>query len=546
MEDKQINILNPNITDEYILYQHNYMKDKINLALSIVRQYILENELLVVGGMAIDFALKLHDSTLYNDEYQIPDFDIMSPNNVYHANKIGTILCSNEFKNVSVISAIHHTTVRVQLLGFTVFDSTFVPEYIYNKIPFLLYNDFRFIHPIFQKINQLLSLSFLFTKTGPEYNIIHRFKKDIKRFDLLDEYYNVIDLINFDIDFINNQKKNNISINLFNNNSKIDLYQIDYSDNNYPKLINDINITNFSNINNDQFYNINSDICFHGIIAYNLIYQKFNTLIEKLNKIIKYSQDDLNFINKLKKFIFINNNLQIHNNILSIELFDELSILTLINNNDKINVILDELKNNNTITNIEKKNNILDYKPKYSLCKINNNTNLEIFDLYGSLLSINILNLNDSNYVISNYNYNLVYFLLQYYLEDDDNKKQLYLYYYISLKNMIQIIQFIYNNYTNEFNKIESFYNSVFNYSINTLGIDNFPHNYLYFVKNFNYLVYNNKNLNELPGKNFISYPDCEIKKIFDMDKSSLYELEINKNINNTNYKNELINLIQK
>ena len=83
------------------------------------------------------------------------------------------------------------------------------------------------------------------------------------------------------------------------------------------------------------------------------------------------------------------------------------------------------------------------------------------------------------------------------------------------------------------------------NYSINTLGIDNFPHNYFYFVKNFNYLVVNNQNLNDLPKKKYISYPDCEITKKFNIDNSSLYELEVNKDITDTNYKKELNDLLE-
>ena len=165
------------------------MKQQIQTALDVIKEYIINNNLLIVGGTAIDYALKLKNKTLYNDLYQVPDFDIISPNNVDHANKIGEILCNLQYKDISIIPAIHHTTVRVQLLGFTLFDSTYVPEYIYNKIPYLEYKEFKFIDPSFQKINQYLSLSLLFKITGPSYNILNRFTKDVQRLDLLNKTF---------------------------------------------------------------------------------------------------------------------------------------------------------------------------------------------------------------------------------------------------------------------------------------------------------------------------------------------------------------------
>ena len=68
------------------------MKLQIQNALDVIKEYIINNNLLIVGGTAIDYALKLKNNTLYNDLYQVPDFDIISPNNVDHANKIGEIL----------------------------------------------------------------------------------------------------------------------------------------------------------------------------------------------------------------------------------------------------------------------------------------------------------------------------------------------------------------------------------------------------------------------------------------------------------------------
>jgi hypothetical protein len=79
----------------------------------------------------------------------------------------------------------------------------------------------------------------------------------------------------------------------------------------------------------------------------------------------------------------------------------------------------------------------------------------------------------------------------------------------------------------------------VFLYSINTLGFENCSENYYYFIKNFNHLVKENKNLNDLPPKNYIGFPNCDIKKEFNKENSPFYN-EFHKEIKNTNFHNEL------
>lgn len=524
------------ITDEYILYNHNYIKDKIDKALNIVKNYIIQNKLLIVGGTAIDYALKKNNDTLYNDLYQIPDFDIMSPNNIIHANNIGKILCEQKFDNISIIPAIHHTTIRVQLLGFTIFDSTFVPEYLYNKLPTILYNEFKIIHPNFQKINQYLSLSFLFKLTGPSYNILNRFKKDIERFDMLNKYYKLennnnikinYNQFNFNIDLIDIQ-----NINLYNKYKIEDLLK----SHNNNKIFHLINNSNCS-------YNIKSNFVLHGILAYNLIYEEFNLIYNKLLSIIKINESDLNLITKLYKNILKDSNYTIKKNIISFNIPKNFDLI-IINNDNSIDNIIKIFKKEYNINDIKKLDNILDIKPKYLTSKLinnNNDYNFQIYDLYGDLLSINLVYIKSiSKFIpISSYNYNLMYFLSNYYLEEDEEKKNINLSYYISLKSIIEIIQILYYNYKLDFDKSEYFTNSCFNYSINTYGKDNYPDNYAYFIKNFENLIKNNKNLDILPTKNYLDFPNCDPKNTFDFNKSPYYNNK-QKIIQTTNYFEEI------
>ena len=554
----QFDINDTEITDEYIYYTHNYLNRQIQKALEVIKEYIINNNLLIVGGTAIDYALKLKNQSLYNDLYQVPDFDIISPNNIDHANNIGKILCEMKYTNISIVPAIHHTTVRVQLLGFTLFDSTYVPEYIYNKIPFLEYNEMKFVDPNFQKINQYLSLSFLFKITGPSYNVLNRFKKDVERLDLLQQFYQLMP----------NSTESNID-----NNSKIiskkftfkyklfNLTNIDITDNNSQiikyKSINEVNdkFINKYHIHNNIYYHIESNLIFHGVLAYNLLYSEFDRIYSKLYDILPLNKDDKEFIKCNYQNITMHKKYIINetNNELIFDIYNtELCILNSqsANSNSGIKQLLESLKKEYKIDTIIQMESILDLIPKYTECSLKNNNsttdkyNLKIYDLYGDLIGINLIYIHQiKKYVpVATYTYILMYFLTNYYLEDDENIKIIYLNYYSSLNSIINIIQYLYYKYPEEYSNTENFNSSCFNYSINTSGKKNYPDNFYYYITNFENLVQNNKNLNTLPQKNYISYPKCDIKNTFDISKSAYYN-EVQNEVDNVGISGITLNL---
>jgi predicted nucleotidyltransferase len=525
-----IELDNGEITDEYILYNHNSMKQQIQTALDVIKEYIINNNLLIVGGTAIDYALKLKNNTLYNDLYQVPDFDIISPNNVEHANNIGEILCNLQYKDISIVPAIHHTTVRVQLLGFTLFDSTYVPDYIYNKIPYLEYKEFKFIDPTFQKINQYLSLSLLFKITGPSYNILNRFTKDVQRLDLLNNYYTITpinDLTN----------TNHLPFSIKYNLSNIDNIKILDNENKEHIFKSILNIKSKFihkyHINNSISYSIQSNFIFHGTMAYHLVYSEFDRIYSKLYSLLPINNDDKNYIKHHYDNITIHKHYNIDNDKLIFDLYENTELCFIntnsINSKNNIKMFLDQLTTLYSVTKSKNMDNILDLLPKHINGSLKDNKNdfkFKIFDLYGDLLGINLIYINsiDKYLPISTYTYNLMYFLTNYFLEDDENIKNIYLHYYVSLYSIINIIQYMYYKYPDEYNKSEDFTNSCFNYSINISDSKNYPDNFHYYLLNFKNLVNNNKNLDLLPPKNYIGYPNCTIKNIFDKKKSHYYQ----------------------
>ena len=568
-----IDILNNKINDEYIIFNYNVLKNDLEKALHIVKEYIIDNSLMIVGGMAIDLSLRVKDDKLYDEKYQIPDYDIIDPNNVLHANNIGTILCNNNFQNIAIIPALHKTTVRVQISGYTLFDATFNPEYIYNKIPYIIYNNMKFIHPIYQKIDQFMSLSFLFDLTGIQYNIKHRLVKDKERKELLNRYYNLtcdvdistclkqntLDHCLKGIDYmciqplIKDLKKNIIKIDLsiFNNKyiHKLNINNADtiiFNENNISEnhLYNFIQKTD--NFYNDNiYYSIDCDITYHGELAYNLIYYSYNNMIKTIKSNDFLNNEDNIYITNMEKNINIKPNLILKDNILYIEHYDSLP-LVFINNNNKIQEIVNNIKHEYGLKNIKNYENIAHKIPNYTsgIIDINNiNYDIQIFDLYGRMLSSNLLEIEKNIFNIANYNYILSYFLFSYYYHDIDEKKQLYKSYYLSLLNIIKISEYLYTTYSKQID-ILNINTSWFKYSINTLGFTNVSENYFYFIKNFNYLVINNKNLDNLPPKNYIGFPDCIIQKEFD-EKNSSYYNTYQHELNTTNFANELKELLQ-
>lgn len=175
-------------SSDEILYYRNAYVDDIEFALTKVAEYIRENELIIVGGMAIDYAMRLKGDKLYEDT-AIPDYDIVTPDNLAHADAIAKIICHSGVDDVAVLPAIHKTTVRIMMRGQSVFDATYIPESIYSNIPTLVYSGMRFVHPDYQRIDQHISLALMWDITGPTFNIINRLEKDMCRKSIMDEMY---------------------------------------------------------------------------------------------------------------------------------------------------------------------------------------------------------------------------------------------------------------------------------------------------------------------------------------------------------------------
>lgn len=173
---------------EKIVFDNDKEKELILKALEIVKLFVIKKKRILVGGMAIDYALRKKEKSLYG-ENTLPDYDFFSPDFHKDAYDIANELHKGGLTRVQVINAYHASTMRVRTQFQVVADCTYVPKNIYDGLPTVTYENFRIIHPHYQMLNQHLSLSQPYS--GAPLETIDRWKKDIKRYNILDREYPV-------------------------------------------------------------------------------------------------------------------------------------------------------------------------------------------------------------------------------------------------------------------------------------------------------------------------------------------------------------------
>jgi len=172
--------------------EHEKLAPELKKGFEIVAELVKSRKRIIVGGMAIDLLMREKGEQLYPDELaSFPDIDILTPNNLKDVQDLANIFYDNNYPEVSAISAIHVLTRKCRISGRVMLDATYTPPNVYEKIPYLeLSNGFRVIHPLYQKLDQHMLLSKLYTDP-PRESYQNRLRKDIKRYNLLDDLYPV-------------------------------------------------------------------------------------------------------------------------------------------------------------------------------------------------------------------------------------------------------------------------------------------------------------------------------------------------------------------
>ncbi len=511
---------------ERVLFDLNSNRDILQSCLDTVAGYVRDNGLLVVGGMAIDFALRLKGEQLYGDN-AVPDYDVVDNDNIKHANAVGELLCNMGVSDVAIVPAIHKTTVRVQALGYTVFDVTFVPKFLYDKIPSKTIDGFRFIDPVYQKIDQFTSLALLWDITGPSFNILNRFKKDIKRKEMLNRHYRLEDMTA-------GMSDKPIS------GEAVSVEQLDVRSSALSPLP-----TSTAGV-----YSITALPTGRAAFAiFRHVYVREMLAMGKQPPPLRYLPSPKNDKDGGEiDWVQLNRTHGAGNEVVltisslrgtSADAGMSDTTWEFIRNTASVRDVVEELFPTGSKVKIgqHNKTQLATVHPAHHVVHAveSRAAPIKVFNQHGHNLSINIVSLTAGNAAgkvvragVANCNFVLAYFLLMYHLTRKQEsipdasgagEFNVYLMYYIELLNMMEDVHANMSTYPPAL--VSAFSNGM-DVMQNKGGYWE-DENYEFFIKNFDNLQVNRTNLTSVPPKNYLKHPKCTVQKLFDRDNSEYY-----------------------
>jgi len=173
-----------------LITSHDPVYKELIDAIIIVKKFIADRNLIVYGGSAIDYALRLKGDFIYPDDaLAIPDLDFYSPNSVDDSYDLADMLFDAGFPDARAIVGMHTDTMRVDFGdNHFIADIHYIPRVIFDKIPTLMYEGMKIVHPNFQRVDMHSALSFPYDNPPLEV-IFARWDKDVERFNKLNAAY---------------------------------------------------------------------------------------------------------------------------------------------------------------------------------------------------------------------------------------------------------------------------------------------------------------------------------------------------------------------
>jgi hypothetical protein len=134
-------------------------RDHIVKALELIKQYIVENKLIIYGGTASRFSLKKSNDPKYDEAFDpraLMDLDFMSPTPLTHAINITKLLSQNGYKP-HIENAMHNGTFKIKsdFHSSELVDASYVHRHFYNLMPYDVDEEtkIRHVKPDFQIVN---------------------------------------------------------------------------------------------------------------------------------------------------------------------------------------------------------------------------------------------------------------------------------------------------------------------------------------------------------------------------------------------------------
>ena len=160
---------------------------EIKQMISIVEDFIKTKGLVCYGGISIN-ALLPEDDKIYNDDIDLPDYDMFSPNAIEDSKELADIYYKHGYTETEARSGQHMGTYKVFVNFQGMADITNLPKELYNAIKnkALSVNGIYYTDPNYLRMSMYLELSRPAGDTS-------RWEKVMKRLMLINKHYPIDD-----------------------------------------------------------------------------------------------------------------------------------------------------------------------------------------------------------------------------------------------------------------------------------------------------------------------------------------------------------------
>lgn len=173
---------------ESIALARDPIYENVQPCIDALEDFIKRKGLIIYGGLAIDYALRLRGGKIYADDLLQIDYDFLSPDSVNDARAIADMFHALG-RETRAVNAIHVGTTKVDIGdNHWLADVSYIPAQIFARLPYVEWRGLKCIHPDLQRVDMHHSLAFPY-ENAPQESIFNRWRKDVKRFALLAQAY---------------------------------------------------------------------------------------------------------------------------------------------------------------------------------------------------------------------------------------------------------------------------------------------------------------------------------------------------------------------
>jgi hypothetical protein len=130
--------------------------DEFNSVIKEMESFIKKKNRIIYGGTALNRLIKSKNpEDAFYKEFDRPDLEFYSPEPLQDVKELCDYLYSKKFKYVSSAQAQHGDTYKIFVNDMDIGDISYVPTFIYNKLPYIELNGLRYINPRYAYIDYL-------------------------------------------------------------------------------------------------------------------------------------------------------------------------------------------------------------------------------------------------------------------------------------------------------------------------------------------------------------------------------------------------------